>query len=246
MAENGIGARSLRKEDQRFITGKGRYTDDINRTAKPMPCSCAPRTPTPRSSASTRRVRLAAGRAGGARRRRRRRRRARRPDLRLGGQVEGRLRHEDRAAPAPGAGQGPLCRRPGRRGRRRDLRPGQGRGRSWSMSTTRSCRPWSISPRRTMRRRWSTTRSRATASTTGSSATRRRSTRRSPARRTSPSIDLVNNRLVPNAMEPRAAIGHYDSGHRPVHLLHHQPEPARATDWSSRPSSRWRRSTSCG
>jgi aerobic carbon-monoxide dehydrogenase large subunit len=30
MAENGIGARSLRKEDQRFITGKGRYTDDIN------------------------------------------------------------------------------------------------------------------------------------------------------------------------------------------------------------------------
>jgi carbon-monoxide dehydrogenase large subunit len=30
MAANGIGARSLRKEDQRFITGKGRYTDDIN------------------------------------------------------------------------------------------------------------------------------------------------------------------------------------------------------------------------
>jgi carbon-monoxide dehydrogenase large subunit len=30
MAENGIGARSLRKEDQRFITGKGRYTDDID------------------------------------------------------------------------------------------------------------------------------------------------------------------------------------------------------------------------
>jgi len=30
MVENGIGARSLRKEDQRFITGKGRYTDDIN------------------------------------------------------------------------------------------------------------------------------------------------------------------------------------------------------------------------
>jgi carbon-monoxide dehydrogenase large subunit len=30
MVENGIGARALRKEDQRFITGKGRYTDDIN------------------------------------------------------------------------------------------------------------------------------------------------------------------------------------------------------------------------
>ncbi|MGI9421361.1 MAG: xanthine dehydrogenase family protein molybdopterin-binding subunit, partial [Geminicoccaceae bacterium] len=31
MAENGIGAAVRRKEDQRFITGAGRYTDDINR-----------------------------------------------------------------------------------------------------------------------------------------------------------------------------------------------------------------------
>ena len=30
MAENGIGASALRKEDQRFVTGRGRYTDDIN------------------------------------------------------------------------------------------------------------------------------------------------------------------------------------------------------------------------
>ena len=30
MAEKGIGAKVLRREDQRFITGKGRYTDDIN------------------------------------------------------------------------------------------------------------------------------------------------------------------------------------------------------------------------
>ncbi len=29
MSEQGIGARVLRKEDKRFITGKGRYTDDI-------------------------------------------------------------------------------------------------------------------------------------------------------------------------------------------------------------------------
>ena len=29
MAEKGIGVRVVRKEDQRFITGKGRYTDDI-------------------------------------------------------------------------------------------------------------------------------------------------------------------------------------------------------------------------
>jgi aerobic carbon-monoxide dehydrogenase large subunit len=31
MGVEGIGARMLRKEDQRFITGKGRYTDDFNR-----------------------------------------------------------------------------------------------------------------------------------------------------------------------------------------------------------------------
>ena len=31
MSENGIGASVRRKEDRRFITGKGRYTDDINR-----------------------------------------------------------------------------------------------------------------------------------------------------------------------------------------------------------------------
>src|SRR6476620_5088850 len=29
MANDGIGARVLRKEDKRFLTGKGRYTDDI-------------------------------------------------------------------------------------------------------------------------------------------------------------------------------------------------------------------------
>ena len=29
MTETGIGARVTRREDQRFITGRGRYTDDI-------------------------------------------------------------------------------------------------------------------------------------------------------------------------------------------------------------------------
>ena len=40
-------------------------------------------------------------------------------------------------------------------------------------------------------------------------------------------LDLVNNRLIPNAMEPRAAIGEYDRGTDELHALHHQPEPAR-------------------
>jgi carbon-monoxide dehydrogenase large subunit len=36
--ENGIGARALRKEDQRFITGRGRYTDDINQPGQAFAC----------------------------------------------------------------------------------------------------------------------------------------------------------------------------------------------------------------
>jgi aerobic carbon-monoxide dehydrogenase large subunit len=31
MSDEGIGARVTRKEDFRFITGRGTYTDDINR-----------------------------------------------------------------------------------------------------------------------------------------------------------------------------------------------------------------------
>jgi len=31
MTATGIGASVRRKEDQRFVTGKGRYVDDLNR-----------------------------------------------------------------------------------------------------------------------------------------------------------------------------------------------------------------------
>ncbi|MBV9136577.1 MAG: hypothetical protein JO357_05930, partial [Hyphomicrobiales bacterium] len=34
MTSTGIGAAVRRKEDHRFITGKGRYTDDINRSGQ--------------------------------------------------------------------------------------------------------------------------------------------------------------------------------------------------------------------
>ena len=40
-------------------------------------------------------------------------------------------------------------------------------------------------------------------------------------------LDLTNNRLIPNAMEPRAAIGDFDPIIRRLHAVHHQPEPAR-------------------
>ena len=36
MSATGIGAAVRRKEDQRFITGKGHYTDDINRPGQSL------------------------------------------------------------------------------------------------------------------------------------------------------------------------------------------------------------------
>ena len=39
-------------------------------------------------------------------------------------------------------------------------------------------------------------------------------------------ISLVNNRLVGNPMEPRAAIGEYDAATRPLHAVDHQPVSA--------------------
>ena len=38
MSATGIGASVRRKEDQRFITGKGHYTDDINRPGQAYAC----------------------------------------------------------------------------------------------------------------------------------------------------------------------------------------------------------------
>ena len=57
-------------------------------------------------------------------------------------------------------------------------------------------------------------------------------------------IDLVNNRLIPNAIEPRAAIGEYDSGNE----ASRSTPPARTRTWRAwccRPSSASRPSTSC-
>ena len=58
--------------------------------------------------------------------------------------------------------------------------------------------------------RWCTTMSPATSATTGISATRRWWTASSPRRAKVVKLDLTNNRLIPNAMEPRAAIGEFD------------------------------------
>ena len=55
-----------------------------------------------------------------------------------------------------------------------------------------------------------TTKRRTISATTGSSATRPRPMPRSRRAAHVTKLDLINNRLMPNAMEPRAAIGEYD------------------------------------
>ncbi len=82
-----------------------------------------------------------------------------------------------------------------------------------SKSTTSCCRRSPIRPRRRPRRAANPRgRARATRSISGTSAIRRRSRLRSSAAKHVTKLDLINNRLVPNAIEPRAAIGEYDSG----------------------------------
>ena len=38
MTEKGIGAAVLRREDRRFVTGKGQYVDDLNRAGQAHAC----------------------------------------------------------------------------------------------------------------------------------------------------------------------------------------------------------------
>ena len=58
-----------------------------------------------------------------------------------------------------------------------------------------------------------------------SSATRRSDAAFAAAKHVT-KLDIVNNRLVPNAMEPRAALGEYDAGTDQLHALEHDAEPA--------------------
>ena len=53
MGATGIGAPVRRKEDRRFITGKGHYTDDINRPGQATSISSALPTRMRRSNTST-------------------------------------------------------------------------------------------------------------------------------------------------------------------------------------------------
>ena len=142
MASDGIGASVKRKEDYRFITGGGSYTDDIDRPGQVYAYFVrSPHAHARINGIDKSRAEAAPGVLAVFDRRRRRGGQMGRADLRLDGQVQGRLGHEGRAAPDPGPGQGALRRRSCRAAwsPRPTIRP---RTRpSWSRSTTTSCRP---------------------------------------------------------------------------------------------------------
>ena len=75
----------------------------------------------------------------------------------------------------------------------------------------KSCRRWSTRPRRPRPARRCTTRHPTTAATSGASATRTASTRRCKGAAHVTTLSFRNNRLIPNAIEPRAANASYDA-----------------------------------
>ncbi len=108
--------------------------------------------------------------------------------------------------------QGALRRRSGRVRGRGDARRRRRTPPKRSRSTSSRCRRSPIRERgRAARtRRSSTTTCRTMSRSTITTATPSRSRPPSPRPRMSPTLKLVNSRVVVNAMEPRAAVGEYD------------------------------------
>ena len=196
--------RQARSEDQRFLTGTGRYTDDLQ-LARPdlrrlRALAARPRqdqaASTPRTAEAMPGVLavftgedIADAKVGG---------------LPCGWLVTDKRRPADEGAAAPGAraGQGALRRRPGRHGRRREpcRRPSDA---AEPIEVDYEVLPAVVDIARGARKRRarrSTTRRRTTSAYDwAASATRPRSTPRSPRPPHVTKLDLVNNRLVPNA-----------------------------------------------
>ena len=96
MSATGIGAAVRRKEDFRFITGKGQYTDDITRPGQTYIYFVrSPHAHAKIKKIDTRGREEHARRGRGADRRGSRGRQDRQSDLRLGDHVQGRLADED-------------------------------------------------------------------------------------------------------------------------------------------------------
>ena len=214
MSATGIGASVKRKEDIRFITGKGHYIDDINRPGQAHAYFLR----SPHAHATINRIDISAAREGarrrrGLHRRRHRRRQGRRPDLRLDDPFQGRLADEGRRPSRARAGQGALCRRSRRRRHRRHLRCRRKDAAEKIVvdygvlpavvDTATTAKPGApqvhdVAPNNTVYN-WHLGDKAATDAAFAAAAHVTK-------------LDLVNNRLIPNAMEPRAAVGEYDFG----------------------------------
>ena len=214
MSATGIGASVKRTEDIRFITGKGHYVDDFNRPGQAYAYFLR----SPHAHATIDKIDASAalkvaGGGRGSHRRRRGRRQDRRACRRCDGLFQGRFANESRrvirrwrtvrrstsAIPSPSSS--PI------------LTPRRGTRRKSSWSTTACCPPLSIRralPSRGSRKCTSFAPNNTVfnwhlgdkAATDAAFAAAKHVTK----------IDLVNNRTIPNAMEPRAALGDYDEG----------------------------------
>ena len=213
MSATGIGAAVRRKEDFRFITGKGQYTDDVSRPgqthiyfirsphahAKIKKIDTKAATGMPGVVAVLTGADFAQAKLGG---------------LICGWTVLSKDGSPMKMAPHPAialdkanyVGDAVAVVLP-RRWRRPRTR------RKKSRSTTKCCRRLPIRPRlRSKARRKFTKRRRTTQSTTGISAMPMRPSAAFKAAKHVTTLEFINNRLVPNAMEPRAALADYDPG----------------------------------
>ena len=131
MGIEGIGARVARKEDKRFITGAGRYVDDMVVPGMKHAVFVQQSARACRDQEDRRQKGQGdAGRHRRADRQGAEGRRHRQSDLRLDDPFQGRLADEDGRVVAAGVRPGALCRRRGGRRRCRDEGPGARRGRS--------------------------------------------------------------------------------------------------------------------
>ena len=229
MPDSGIGASVKRREDFRFITGRGRYTDDINRPGQLY--AAFVRSPLAHAKVTSIDTAEAAKAPGvvaiytGADMEGRRHRLA---ALRLGGHRQERRAAQGAAALAAGARQGALRRRPRRGGDRRKHRPGPRGGRA-GRGRLRGAAGGGRGPPTPNRARSSTTRRPATSASTGSWATRPRSTRAFAKASHVSKLDLVKQPPDPQRPWSRgAADRRVRRRHRQLHHLLDQPEPAPA------------------
>ena len=213
MTATGIGAAVRRKEDHRFITGKGHYTDDINRPGQAYAYFVrSPHAHATIKSIDVKTCSLHARRAPRPHRRGTCRRQDRRSHLRLDDPFQGRLADEDGTASGARQRQGLPCRRSGRGGGCRNpgagarcrregqsrLRGAAGRRRSGAAQRPGAPQIHDVAPNNTIYQ-WHLGEPKAVDAAF-------------KAAKHVTKLDIVNNRLVPNAIEPRAAIADYDAG----------------------------------